>query len=89
MFGNLGGFVNGNLFLALYGDDVAVRLSPGDRAELLTEGGTPFAPMPTRPMKEYVVLPRRGDVDAAAPWVQRALSFARSLPPKQKKATKK
>ena len=69
MFGNLGGFVNGNLFLALFGDDVAVRLSPGDRAELLAEGGVPFAPMPERPMKEYVVLPRRGDVAAAAPWV--------------------
>jgi TfoX/Sxy family transcriptional regulator of competence genes len=84
MFGNVAGFVNGNMFHCLYGDDIAVRLSPDDRAELSSEGGTPFAPMPDRPMKEYVVLPHRGDVDAAAPWVARSLHFARALPSKSK-----
>ena len=38
--------------------EVAVRLSPQDRATLLEEkGASVFEPMPGRAMKEYVVLP--------------------------------
>ena len=35
MFGNVSGFVNGNMFMGLYGGDLFVRLSEADRAELL------------------------------------------------------
>src|SRR6266571_7957044 len=58
MFGNRAAFVNGNMFLALFGSQVAVRLSDTDRAELLEQpGASAFEPMPGRAMKEYVVLP--------------------------------
>ena len=39
MFGNRAAFVNGNMFLALFGSKVAVRLSEEDRATLLREPG--------------------------------------------------
>ena len=91
MFGNLGGFVNGNLFMCLFGPQIAVRLDEASRLELLAEGGTPFAPMPSRPMKEYVVLPEsaRGDQTMARDWIARALEHTRTMPPKQPKPKKK
>jgi TfoX/Sxy family transcriptional regulator of competence genes len=56
MFGNKAAFVNGNMFLALFGPQVAVRLPEEARQELLGQNGaSPFEPMPGRAMKEYVV----------------------------------
>jgi len=89
MFGQLAGFVNGNMFLCLFGSSVAVRLGEAERESLLEQpGATLFAPMPERPMKEYVVLPpeyREDDAGARA-WVQRSVEFARSLPAKAPKS---
>ncbi len=86
MFGNLAAFVNGNMFLALLGSDVAVRLSEEDRAELLAEeGAAPFEPMPGRAMKEYIVLPGdwRAARDRAEAWVERSLGWTAALPAKK------
>ncbi len=92
MFGNRAGFVNGNMFLALLGQDVAVRLPEEDREELLREeGAAPFEPAKGRPMKEYVVLPagwRRTPAKARA-WVERSLEWVASMPPKSVAARKK
>jgi TfoX/Sxy family transcriptional regulator of competence genes len=87
MFGNVAGFVNGNMFMTLFGPSIALRLDPDGRSELLGEGGTEFAPMAGRPMKEYVVLPAaaRDDLALAAVWVARSLQFVRTFPPKQPK----
>lgn len=87
MFGHRGAFVNGNMFLALFGEQVAVRLSEDDRPALLEEeGALSFEPMPGRPMKEYVTLPAgwRQDEAKAERWVERSFAWARSLPPKKK-----
>lgn len=87
MFGNRAAFVNGNMFLALFGSKVAVRLSDADRAELLKTSGTEiFEPMPGRPMKEYVVLPQawRKQRSKAEKWVERSFGWASALPPKKK-----
>jgi TfoX/Sxy family transcriptional regulator of competence genes len=35
MFGNVAGFVNGNLFMGVYGNGLFLRLSEEDRGELL------------------------------------------------------
>jgi TfoX/Sxy family transcriptional regulator of competence genes len=91
MFGQLAGFVNGNMFLCLFGSRVAVRLGDAQRAELLAVAGAEeFAPMPGRPMKEYVVLPPkwRGKGRDAQNAVERALAYARTLPPKPAKPAK-
>jgi hypothetical protein len=87
MFGNRAAFVNENMFLALFGSKVAVRLSDEDRAELLKAAGTEiFEPMPGRPMKEYVVLPAawRTKRGKAEEWSARSFEWASALPPKKK-----
>ncbi len=92
MFGNLAAFVNKNMFLALFGNEVAVRLPEEQRATLLEEGGTSvFTPMPGREMKEYVVLPEawRPDARRANAWVERSLKWVGAMPPKPPKPPKK
>lgn len=84
MFGQLAGFINGNMFLCLFGDRIAVRLDPAQRSELLRENGAePFVPMEGRPMKEYVVVPKDWSAERTEGWVDRALQFAAGLPPKK------
>jgi hypothetical protein len=83
MFGNLGAFVNGNMFMGLFGSDVGVKLASADAAVLLAlEGAGPFGP-PERPMGGYVTLPAdwRGSAEASR-WVTCALEHAASLPAK-------
>jgi TfoX/Sxy family transcriptional regulator of competence genes len=86
MFGNLGAFVNGNMFMGLFGSDVGVRLDPDQAAALLAvDGAGPFGPA-ERPMGGYVSLPAswRGS-DEAAGWVMRALEHAAAMPEKARK----
>ena len=84
MFGNLSGFVNGNMFCGIFGDELFVRLAEEDRGRVLAAGGAAFSPMPGRAMQEYVTLPGGWleDVDAARIWIDRALEWSRRLPPK-------
>jgi TfoX/Sxy family transcriptional regulator of competence genes len=87
MFGNRAAFVNGNMFLALFGSKVAVRLPAEDRAVLLRAAGAEaFEPMPGKPMIEYVVLPEswRKRRKKAEEWTERSFAWARELPPKKK-----
>jgi TfoX/Sxy family transcriptional regulator of competence genes len=85
MFGNLAAFVNGNMFAGLFGNDLFVRLPEDVRADLITQGiGTPFEPMPGRPMREYVVLPKdwQATPDRLREWTDRAMQTAAILPMK-------
>ena len=87
MFGNLAAFVNANMFLALFGDQVAVRLPEEDRGRLLREpGASVFEPMPGRAMAEYIVLPAAWSSQKAKTgrWVKRSFEWAVQLPPKKK-----
>jgi TfoX/Sxy family transcriptional regulator of competence genes len=91
MFGNLAAFVNGNMFMGLFGSDVGVRLPETDRMVLLeAEGAGPFGPE-GRPMGEYVSIPAvwRGDPERTAHWSDRALEHVATLPRKAKKPRKK
>jgi TfoX/Sxy family transcriptional regulator of competence genes len=87
MFGNLGAFVNGNMFMGLFGSDVGAKLSDSDRARLLAEGGGAFGPH-DRPMSGYVTLPAgwREHRDKNTDWVTRAFDHVAVLPPKAKKS---
>ena len=91
MFGNVAGFVNGNMFMGLFGPSVGVRLDESARAELAAVEGTgPFGPE-ERPMKEYVTLPAAWLDSGAAEadeWIERALRHVAALPPKVKKSKK-
>ena len=93
MFGNISAFVNGNMFMGVYGNDLFVRLSDTQQSELLkNKGAGPFEPMPGRAMTGYIVMPRswRGDnTSNVKKWVTTSLEFAAKLPPKKKKAATK
>jgi TfoX/Sxy family transcriptional regulator of competence genes len=93
MFGNLSAFVNGNMFMGVYGDDLFVRLSETQQSELLKhKGAGPFEPMPGRPMTGYIIMPRSWREDQTSnvkKWVAHSLEFAAKLPPKKKKAVAK
>ena len=87
MFGNLGAFVNGNMFAGLFGPDVGVRLGePGSGELAAIEGSGPFGPA-ERPMSGYLSLPRawRATPEIASDWVECALAHVRAMPPKVKK----
>lgn len=92
MFGQLAGFVNGNMFLCLFGDRVAVKLPESQAEKLLAiDGSGPFVPMAGRPMKGYVMLPTawHKETTEADHWVEQSLAYVASLPPKAKKPAKK
>ena len=91
MFGNLGAFVHGNMFAGLFGSSVGVKLTEDDQAELLAvEGSGPFGPA-ERPMGGYVALPEEwvDQPELGAPWMERALGYVSTLPPKVKRSAKK
>lgn len=85
MFGQLGGFVNGNMFAGLFGSAVGVKLDDADAAELTAAGGGPFGPE-ERPMSGWVTIPP--GVDAAS-WATRAAEYVGGFPPKAAKTAKK
>jgi TfoX/Sxy family transcriptional regulator of competence genes len=88
MFGNLAGFVNGNLFIGVYGSDLFFRLSDENRSELLkVKGSSLFEPMKGRPMKEYVVMPHAWmkQPETVQKWCLPALDWGSKLPPKKRK----
>ena len=90
MFGNLGGFVNGNMFIGLLGADIGLKLAPKDAERLRAiDGGGPFGP-PDRPMGGWVTMPPSlvGTPDAAD-WVDLARTFIAALPPKPPKRSSK
>jgi TfoX/Sxy family transcriptional regulator of competence genes len=95
MFGYPCSFLNGNLFMGLHGDRMILRLPEEQRNDLIrTNGAKAFEPMPGRPMREYIVVPKAilDDRKALTKWIERSRTFAASLkikPKKAKKAAKK
>lgn len=85
MFGNVGAFVNGNMFMGLFGSDIGVKL-PGDQQQRLLEqpGAGLFGPK-ERPMGGYVTLPAQWGAEQAEEFVELALAEASALPVKQPK----
>lgn len=87
MFGNISGFVNGNMFAGLFGDDLFVRLSEEKHNDLLrNKGARLLEPVAGKPMKDYVVIPRAWlkQADTVRKWIALSLDFTSSLPPKKK-----
>jgi TfoX/Sxy family transcriptional regulator of competence genes len=89
MFGNLGAFVNGNMFAGLFGSSLGVKLAPGDLAELgKVPGAGPYGPA-ERPMGGYLALPPAATDDEASAWVAKARDYVSTLPPKPAKPRKR
>lgn len=94
MFGNISAFVNGNMFMGIYGEDLFVRIPIEDRGELLKiKGASVFEPMKGMAMKEYIVVPRawkkEQEMKSIHQWISKSLGWAGKLPPKQKKKSAK
>ena len=85
MFGQLSGFVNGNMFCGIFGDDLILRLSPDEIAKVKKQGGRDFEPVAGHRMGGYVVY--SGDWRAKPPTalIRRALEETRKMPAKAAK----
>lgn len=83
MFGNLGAFVNGHMFMGLLGWEIGVKLAPADAEELRAiDGAGPFGPA-ERPMGGYVSLPpAMAGSDDGRRWAALAMDHVGTLPPK-------
>lgn len=84
MFGNLGAFVNGNMFMGLLGAEIGLKLDHAGCTTLAEQGGGPFGPE-GRPMGGYVTLPPDFTAAQAQAWVDTSLAEVAALPPKKKK----
>ncbi len=87
MFGYQCAWIGGNMMTGLFADEWWVRVSEPDREALLAlPGAHPFEPMPGRSMGRYVVLPSDVLADDASldPWLDKAIEFTRTMPPKKK-----
>ncbi len=83
MFGNLGAFVNDNMFMGLFGADIGLKLPEADQEELRNAGGADFGP-PERPMAGYVTVPHDLTVEETHQWVAKSLDHVGKQPPKRK-----
>ena len=84
-------YVGGNMVSGLFQSSWHVRLGPAETTELLAlEGAAPFEPMPGRPMTGFTLMPQAIVEDDAAirRWVERAISFGTTMPPKVPKPKK-
>ena len=92
MFGYPALFVGGNMVSGLYESSWFVRLGETDAAELLAQDGAgPVEIMPGRAMAGYVALPAAmiaDDEPAVRSWLDRAMAFGRTLPPKAARAAR-
>ena len=87
MFGYPCAWVAGNMTTGLFAEDWWVNVGDGDRDALLAmPGGRPFEVMPGKAMGRHVVLPPDVLADHAAvdAWIDKAIAFTRTLPPKKK-----
>jgi TfoX/Sxy family transcriptional regulator of competence genes len=87
MFGNLGAFVNGNMFMGLFGSDIGLKLSPADQELVRAAGGGDYGPA-ERPMGGFVSLPASATPEQVKEWIAAAIAHVGSLPPKRPKSRK-
>ena len=87
MFGYPAVFVKGHMFAGLHEDRLVLRLGGDALAEVKQRGAQDFEPMPGRPMKGWVVVPRDvlADVGLTGRWITRALRHVSQMPPKVKR----
>ena len=91
MFGYPALFVGGNMVSGLYESSWFVRLADPERTDLLAvEGAGPIEIMPGRAMAGYVALPPAliADDRAVRTWIDRAIAFGETLPPKAAKSAR-
>lgn len=84
MFGGLAFLVKGHMACGVLGDDLIVRVGPDEYETALQRAGARPMDFTGRSMKGMVYVGPRGYRRAPSlrAWVERGVSYARSLPPK-------
>jgi hypothetical protein len=84
MFGGIGFMLGGNMACGVAGDELMVRLEPGDAEKALAEDHVRVFDMTGRPMKGWILVGPEATAadDDLAGWVDAGADFAASLPPK-------
>ena len=85
MFGGLCFMINGNMACGITGkDELMLRVGPDAYEAVLQQKGARKMDFTGRPMKGMVFVDPKScaDAKAMAAWLEQALGFARSLPPK-------
>jgi TfoX N-terminal domain len=84
MFGGIGFMLAGNMACGVSGDELIVRLEPGDAEKALAEEHVRVFDMTGRPMKGWILVGPEATAadDDLAGWVDAGADFAASLPPK-------
>ena len=90
MFGGIAATINRNMAAGLWANSFMVRVDAKAYARALKKGAEPFNPMGRNPMKDMVLLPEGtlAKKAEARRWLQLAIDFTSTLPPKEKKAKK-
>lgn len=93
MFGSLTYFINNNMLTGVHEDVIFLRLSEEDREKIKKEFPSveQFEPLEGKKMREYIVLEEEiyRDIPTLENWLEKAVSFVASLPPKIPKQKKK
>src|SRR5579871_319381 len=86
MFGCICFFINGNALAGVWKDRLIVRLGPDEGEASLREPHVQVFDITGRPMRNWVAVGREGveDDDQLQGWIERALTFVRTLPAKGK-----
>jgi TfoX/Sxy family transcriptional regulator of competence genes len=85
MFGGLAFLVGGNMAVGISNTaELMVRVGPDATDDALSRPHTRLFDMTGRPMKGWILVAREGvkTKRQLAPWVERGVRFARTLPPK-------
>ena len=84
MFGGITFLLRGNMCCGVHRDALIVRLGPDEARRALGEPHTRVFDLTGRPMKAWVVVEPKGLATTAQleSWVDRAATYAGSLPPK-------
>ena len=85
MFGALVTLLDGNMAVAVAARGLMVRVGPGAVGDVLTLPGAQPSRMGSRAMRGWVLVDRKvlGSESALRGWVQRGVSFAKTLPSKR------
>jgi TfoX/Sxy family transcriptional regulator of competence genes len=90
MFGCPSYFINNNMFIGAFQENIFIRLAPDDIEKTLQKlpNSKRFEPRPGRVMKEYVSLPESiyKKRDISSKLLRNSITYARSLPSKKKRS---
>ena len=85
MFGGLAFLLNGNMSVGVYGDELIVRIDPGQTDAALAQEHTRIFDITGKPMRGWILVRPDGLARSAAlsKWVDTGIAFAASLPGKK------